>query len=134
MIFAIIRKSNRINKTIELQSHLIHKCFYHLKIYIYIYCILTENKNLVYMWIHCNLVHVRWVHEIFVLIKYWLDRKPGQKALCPINIKFSGNNSWLHVIDTSPLITTCTDFCKALKQSIEVKKAHTSLQNKIRNC
>lgn len=67
----------------------------------------TENMDVIYIWIHCNLVYVRWVHEIFVLMKYSLDRKPGQKALCPINIKFSGNNSWLHVIDTSPLVNTC---------------------------
>lgn len=53
-----------------------------------------------------SLVYVRWLHEIFVLMKYALDRKPGQKALCPINIKFSGNNNWLHVIDTSPAVNT----------------------------
>lgn len=46
-----------------------------------------------YIWIHCSLVYVRWVHEIFVRMKYSADRKPGQKALCLINNRFSGNNS-----------------------------------------
>lgn len=49
--------------------------------------------DVIYIWIHCNLVDVKWVHEIFVLMKYSLDRQPGQKALCPTNIQFSGNNS-----------------------------------------
>ena len=53
-----------------------------------------------FIWIHGNLVYVKWVHKIFVLMKYSLDRKPGHKAPCPINIKSSGNNSSLLVIDT----------------------------------
>lgn len=49
--------------------------------------------DVIYIWNHCNPVYVRWVHEIFVWMKYLLDRKAGQKALCPINIKFSGTNN-----------------------------------------
>lgn len=30
----------------------------------------TENMDVIYIWIHCNLVYVRWIHEIFVLMKY----------------------------------------------------------------
>lgn len=43
----------------------------------------TENMDVIYIGIHCNVVYVRWVHEIFVLMNYSLDRKAKSKGIMP---------------------------------------------------
>lgn len=41
----------------------------------------TENMEVNYIWIHCNLVYVRWAHEIFVKMKYSAGQEAGSEGI-----------------------------------------------------
>lgn len=34
-----------------------------------------------YIWIHCNLVYVKWAHEIFVTMKYSAGQEAGSEGI-----------------------------------------------------
>jgi len=39
--------------------------------------------DVIYIWIHCNLVYVRWVHEIFAFDEIFIGQEAGSKGIMP---------------------------------------------------